>query len=77
MQIQTMQNLLIVSLYALGIIAVIALMVIIMDATAYAIRKNRAHRTIDELVRNKIEKGEFYVVERGESDGMEDEEADS
>lgn len=77
MQIQTMQNLLIVSLYALGIIAVIALMVIIMDATAYAIRKNRAHRTIDELIRNKIEKGEFYVVEHDKSNGLEEKEADS
>ena len=77
MQIQTMQNLLIVSLYALGIIAVIALMVIIMDATAYALRKNRAHRMMDALIRNKIEKGEFYVVKHGESDGLEDEETDS
>lgn len=77
MQIQTLQNLLIVSLYALAIIVVIALMFIVIDATAYALRKNRMSRTMDALIRNKIEKGEFYVVKHGESDGLEDEEADS
>ena len=68
------KDLFINSLYALGFVATIALIITIVYGTQEALRKMKIKKKLDQYLIKKLETGDFDVLAVGQSERMENKE---
>lgn len=68
------EDLFVNSLYALGFVAVISMIVSIVYGTQEAFRKMKIKKKLDQYLMKKLEAGDFDVLAVGQSERMENEE---